>query len=169
MRVVVGGRVKNWYFSLKGSEWGGISEIKKQNKKKKKEHSEIKQFGNNNNSVPKSKFEKGEVLRWSLRKKNPAAHTVPTWYSCVKTLLKTHKKPVWFKRIYFDSFTTCITYYNMQIFRIRTKAYCLFSSSPKNLFTKKKKKKKKKKDIIYRIIRRFNSFIMGTSGHADNW
>ena len=36
----------------------------------------------------------------------------------------------WFKRIYFDSFTTCITYYNMQIFRIRTKAYCLFSSSP---------------------------------------
>ena len=45
---------------------------------KKKEHSEIKQFGNNNNSVPKSKVEKGEVLRWSLRKKNPAAHTVPT-------------------------------------------------------------------------------------------
>ena len=37
---------------------------------------------------------------------------------------------IWFKRIYFDSFTTCITYYNMQIFRIRTKAYCLFSSSP---------------------------------------
>ena len=41
---------------------------------KKTEHSEIKQFGNNNNSVPKSKsilnkFEKGEVLRWSLRKK----------------------------------------------------------------------------------------------------
>ena len=73
---VVGGRVKNWYFSLKDSEEGGISEIKIQ-KKKKKEHSEIKQFGNNN-SVPKPKFEKGEVLRWSLRKKNPAAHTVPT-------------------------------------------------------------------------------------------
>ena len=71
-----GGRVKNWYFSLKDSEGGGISEIKiqKKNKKKKTEHSEIKQYGNNNNSVPKStsilnKFEKGEVLRWSLRKK----------------------------------------------------------------------------------------------------
>ena len=78
---VVGGRVKNWYFSLKDSEGGGISEIKiqkKKKKKKKKKHSEIKQFGNNNNSVPKSKFEKGGVLRWSLRKKNPAAHTVPT-------------------------------------------------------------------------------------------
>ena len=53
------GRVKNWYFSLKDSEGGGISEIKIQKKKKKKkkttEHSEIKQFGNNNNSVPKSK------------------------------------------------------------------------------------------------------------------
>ena len=100
---VVGGRVKNWYFSLKDSEGGSISEIqiqkkkkkkkkkkkrrreylrdsntKKKKKKKKTEHLEIKQFGNNNNSVPKSKFEKGEVLRWSLRKKNPAAHTVPT-------------------------------------------------------------------------------------------
>ena len=74
---VVGGRVKNWYFSLKDSDGGGISEIKIQKKKEKKEHSEIKQFGNNNNSVPKSKFEKGGVLRWSL-KKNPAAHTVPT-------------------------------------------------------------------------------------------
>ena len=68
--------MKNWYFSLKDSEGGGISEIKIQNKKQKKtEHSEIKQFGNNNNSVPKSKsilnkFEKGEVLRWSLRKKS---------------------------------------------------------------------------------------------------
>ena len=77
----MGGRVKNWYFSFKDSEGGGISEIKK--KKKITEHSEIKQFGNNNNPVPKSKsilnkFEKGEVLRWSLRKKNPAAHTVPT-------------------------------------------------------------------------------------------
>ena len=42
---VVGGRVKNWYFSLKDSEGGGISEIKIQNKKKNKkntEHSEIK-------------------------------------------------------------------------------------------------------------------------------
>ena len=62
--------MKNWYFSLKDSEGGGISDIKI----RKKEHSEIKQFGNNNNSVPKSKiilnkFEKGEVLRWSLRKK----------------------------------------------------------------------------------------------------
>ena len=75
-----GDRVKNWYFSFKDSEGGGISEIKK---KYISEHSEIKQFGNNNNSVPKSKsilnkFEKGEVLRWPLRKKNPAAHTVPT-------------------------------------------------------------------------------------------
>ena len=26
-----------------------------------------------------------------------------------------------------------MTYYNMQIFRIRTKAYCLFSSSPNNI------------------------------------
>ena len=66
---VVGDRVKNWYFSLKDSEGGGILEIQIQKKKKKKtEHSEIKQFGNNNNSVPKSKsilnkFEKGEVLR----------------------------------------------------------------------------------------------------------
>ena len=65
---------KNWYFSLNDSEC---------NIQKITEHSEIKQFGNNNNSVPKSKsilnkFEKGEVLRWSLRKKNPAAHTVPT-------------------------------------------------------------------------------------------
>ena len=46
--VCRGGRVKNWYFSLKDSEGGGISEIKIQ---KKIEHSEIKQFGNNNNSV----------------------------------------------------------------------------------------------------------------------
>ena len=66
--------MKNWYFSLKDSEGGGISEIKIQKKNKKTEHSEIKQYGNNNNSVPKSKsiinkFEKGEVLRWSLRKK----------------------------------------------------------------------------------------------------
>ena len=71
--------MKNWYFSLKDNEGGGISEIKIQKKTKKKskkktEHSEIKQFGNNNNSVSKSKsilnkFEKGEVLRWSLRKK----------------------------------------------------------------------------------------------------
>ena len=57
--------------------------VSQRSKYKKTEHSEIKQFGNNNNSVPKSKsilnkFEKGEVLRWSLRKKNPAAHTVPT-------------------------------------------------------------------------------------------
>ena len=71
----------------------GVSRILKY----KKEHSEIKQFGNNNNSVPKSKsilnkFEKGEVLRWSLRKKNPAAHTVPTCYCCVETLFKTRKK-----------------------------------------------------------------------------
>ena len=45
---------------------------------------------------------------------------------------------LWFKRIYFDSFTTCITYYNMQIFRIRTKAYCLFSSSPSDWEANKK-------------------------------
>ena len=31
-----GGRVKNWYFSLKDSEGGGISEIKIQKKKKKR-------------------------------------------------------------------------------------------------------------------------------------
>ena len=67
--------MKNWYFSLKDSEYKIPKKkiiIKK--KQKKTEHSEIKQFGNNNNSVPKSmsilnKFEKGEVLRWSLRKK----------------------------------------------------------------------------------------------------
>ena len=35
-----GGHVKKWYFSLKDSEEGGISEIKIQ--KKKTEHSEIK-------------------------------------------------------------------------------------------------------------------------------
>ena len=77
---VVGDRVKNCYFSLKDSEGGGISEIQIQKKTTKKtEHSEIKQFGNNNNSVPKSKsilnkFEKGEVLRWSLRKKSSGTH-----------------------------------------------------------------------------------------------
>ena len=32
--------------------------------------------------------------------------------------------------IFISIFATCITYYSMQIFRIRTKAYCLFSSSP---------------------------------------
>ena len=79
MRVCRGGSCEKLVFQLKDSEGGGISEIKiPKKKKKKKEHSEIKQFGNNNNSVPKSKFEKGGVLRWSLRKKNPAAHTVPT-------------------------------------------------------------------------------------------
>ena len=36
---VVGVRVKNWYFSLKDSEGGGISEIKIQKKKKKKKKS----------------------------------------------------------------------------------------------------------------------------------
>ena len=76
--VCRGGRVKNWYFSLKDSEGGGISEIIIQ----KKEHSEIKQFGNNNNSVPKSKsilnkFEKARFYG-GLLEKNPAAHTVPT-------------------------------------------------------------------------------------------
>ena len=40
--VYRGGHVKNWYFSLKDSEGGGISEIKKikkkqKNKKKKKQ------------------------------------------------------------------------------------------------------------------------------------
>ena len=34
---VVGDRVKNWYFSLKDSEGGGISEIQIQKKKKKKQ------------------------------------------------------------------------------------------------------------------------------------
>ena len=33
--VCRGGHVKNWYFSLKDSEGGGISEIKIQKKKKK--------------------------------------------------------------------------------------------------------------------------------------
>ena len=71
--------MKNWYFSLKDSEGGGISEIKIQKKNQSIQHSEIKQFGNNNNSVPKSKsilnkFEKGEVLRWSLRKKSSGTH-----------------------------------------------------------------------------------------------
>ena len=51
MRVCRGGRVKNWYFSLKDSEY----KIKRKKNNKKTEHSEIKQFGNNNNSVPKSK------------------------------------------------------------------------------------------------------------------
>ena len=79
---VVGDRVKKWYFSLKDSEGEGISEIQIQKNKNKKKtgHSEIKQFGNNNNSVPKSKsilnkFENGEVLRWSLRK-NIQRHTL---------------------------------------------------------------------------------------------
>ena len=38
----------------------------------------------------------------------------------------------------------------------------------KKTFTKKRNKQKTR-DVIYRIIRRFNSFIMETSGHADNW
>ena len=94
--------MKNWYFSLKDTEGGGISEIKIQ-KKKKKQHSEIKQFGNNNNSVPKSKsilnmFEKGEVLRWSLRKKIQR-HTLYRLDTVVLKLLKTHKKPVYKNKI----------------------------------------------------------------------
>ena len=69
---------KKWYFSLKGSEGDSISGIKIQ--KKTTEHSEIKQIGNNSNSVPKSKsilnkFEKCEVLRWSLRKKIRGTHS----------------------------------------------------------------------------------------------
>ena len=36
MPVCRGGRVKNWYFSLKDSEGGGISEIKIPKKKQKK-------------------------------------------------------------------------------------------------------------------------------------
>ena len=72
--------MKNWYFSLKDSEGEGISEIQIQKKKQKKtEHSEIKQFGNNNNPVPKSKsilnkFEKGEILRGFLVKKYSGTH-----------------------------------------------------------------------------------------------
>ena len=46
-------------------------------------------------------------------------------FSCVETLLKTHKQRL--------------------------------------------QKKKIAQDVIYRIIRSFNSFIMETSGHADNW
>ena len=80
---VVGGRVKNWYFSLKDSEGGGISEIKIQKK----------QFGNNNNSVPKSKFEKGGVLRWSLRKKNQIQrHTLYRLDTVVLKLSRKHTK-----------------------------------------------------------------------------
>ena len=40
-----------------------------------------------------------------------------------------------FLNVFISIFTTCITYYNMQIFRIKTKAYCLFSSSP-NILSK---------------------------------
>ena len=74
MRVCRGGSCEKLVFHNEG--W--VSQRLKY-KKKKTEHSEVKEFGNNNNSVPKSKsilnkFEKGEVLRWSLRKKNPAAH-----------------------------------------------------------------------------------------------
>ena len=74
--------MKKWYFSLKDSEGGGISEIKIQIKENP-EHSEIKQFENNNNSVPKSKsilnkFEKARFYGGLLEKKIPAAHTVPT-------------------------------------------------------------------------------------------
>ena len=52
------GHVKKWYFSLKDSEGGGISEIKiqkkKQKKKKQKKNGAFrnKAFRNNNNSVP---------------------------------------------------------------------------------------------------------------------
>ena len=81
MRVCVsvswGSCEKNGISALKTAKEGVSQRLKykkkKKKKKKKTEHSEIKQFGNNNNSVPKSKsilnkFEKGEVLRWSLRK-----------------------------------------------------------------------------------------------------
>ena len=65
MCVCRGGSCENWYFSLKDSEYKiqkkkkkdseyKIQKKKKKNKKKT-EHSEIKQFGNNNYSVPKSK------------------------------------------------------------------------------------------------------------------
>ena len=92
--------MKNWYFSLKDSEGGVISEIKIQKRKKnnkKTEHSEIKQFGNNNNSVPKSKsilnkFEKGEVLRWSLRKKIQR-HCTDLILLCGNSLENTQKIP----------------------------------------------------------------------------
>ena len=47
----VQGRVKIGISALKTAN----IKYKKKNNKKKTEHSEIKQFGNNNNSVPKSK------------------------------------------------------------------------------------------------------------------
>ena len=69
MRVCLGGVVcKIGISALKTAKEGVSQRLKYKKKRKKKEHSEIKQFGNNN-SVPKSKFEKGGVLRWSLRQK----------------------------------------------------------------------------------------------------
>ena len=60
--------MKNWYFSLKDSE-GGVSQRLKY-KKKQTEHLEIKHSEITKlNSKCKgilNKFEKGEVLRWSL-------------------------------------------------------------------------------------------------------
>ena len=81
---VVGVMWKIGISALKTANEGVSQRLKyKKKKEKKTEHSEIKQFGNNNNSVSKSKsilnkFEKGEVLRWSLSIRNPMAHTVPT-------------------------------------------------------------------------------------------
>ena len=43
---VVGDRVKNWYFSLKDSEGGGISEIQIQKKKKQKKNKKNRAFRN---------------------------------------------------------------------------------------------------------------------------
>ena len=72
---VVGGRVKNWYFSLKDSEGGGISEIKIQKKKsiQKYSNSEITTTQFQSPSLKKAGFYGG-----LLEKKSPAAHTVPT-------------------------------------------------------------------------------------------
>ena len=55
-------------------------------------------------------------------------------FSCVETVLKTHKN----------------------VYKKKTK-------------TKKKNTHTHTEDVICRIIRPFNSFIMETSEHADNW
>ena len=71
MRVCRGGRVKNWYFSLKDSEEGGISEIKIQKKKsiQKKSNSEITTTQFQNPSLKKARFYGG-----LLEKKSSGTH-----------------------------------------------------------------------------------------------
>ena len=66
--------MKNWYFSLKDCEEGSISEIKLQKKKKKKKKKrsiqkksiqKLQQLSSKCKGIL-NKFEKGDVLRWSL-------------------------------------------------------------------------------------------------------